>query len=135
MDEEEKIPVLFVVEQCIDELSANKCVREQRILVDLEDTPDLFLQISCVSMGVPQILRTATQYIRDGKNGRILKDLSQLGENLRFYLESMNNWNQAMIESYELGKTHTAQYLIEQWKEVITSIGSDTSITVGNRRF
>ncbi len=135
LDEEEQIPVLFIVEQCVDELSINKCVREQRLLVDLADTPDLFLQISCVSMGIPQVLRTVTQYMRPGKNGRINRDLTKLGEDLGYYLESLSNWNEAVIQSYELGKTHTTQYLIKQWKEVIVSIGNSTGITAGNGRF
>lgn len=135
LDEEDQIPILFIVEQCVDELSVNKCVREQRLLVDLADTPDLFLQISCVSMGVPQVLRTATRYMRPGKNGRINKDLTKLGEDLEYYLESLGNWNEAVIQSYELGKTHTTQYLIKQWKEVIVSIGKSTGIAAGNRRF
>lgn len=134
LDEEDHIPILFIVEQCVDELSVNKCVREQRLLLDLADTPDLFLQISCVSMGIPQILKTATQYMHHGKNGRINRDLSELGEDLRYYLENLGNWNQAMIESYKLGKTHTAQYLIEQWKEVISNIENSTSIAVRGRR-
>lgn len=135
LDEEDQIPVLFTVEQCVDELSINKCVREQRLLVDLANTPDLFLQISCVSMGVPQVLRTVTQYIHPGKNGRINRNLADLGEDLGFYLESLSNWNEASIQSYELGKKHTTQYLIKQWKEVIVSIGNSTGIAAGNRRF
>lgn len=135
LDEEEQLPILFLVEQCVDDLSVNKCVREQRLLVDLADVPDLFLQISCVSMGVPQVLRTATQYMHPGKNGRINRDLSKLGEDLKYYLESLSNWNEAAVQSYELGKTHTTQYLIKQWKEVIVSIGNSTSIAVRNGRF
>ena len=122
LDEEDQIPVLFIVEQCVDELSVNKCVREQRILVDLAEPPDLFLQISCVSMGIPQILKMETQYMRPGRNGRINRELSRLEVDLKYYLESLSNWNHAMIQSYELGKKHTAQYLTEQWKEVIDSI-------------
>lgn len=134
LDEEDQLPILFVVEQCIDALSANKCVREQRVLVDLADMPDLFLQISCVSMGIPQILRTATEYMRPGRNGRINRDLSRLTEDLRYYLENLSNWNEAMIQSYELGKGHTAQSLIEQWKEVIANVGKGKSTAVGSRR-
>jgi len=135
LDEEDPIPILFVVENCVDELSVNKCVREQRLLVDLADTPDLFLQISCVSMGIPQVLRVATQYMHPGKNGRLNKDLTRLGEDIRYYLDSLSNWNQASIQSYKLGKKHTTQYLIKQWKEVIVSIGNSTSITAGKRGF
>lgn len=134
LEQEDQIPILFVVEQCVDELSVNKCVREQRVLLDLADPPDLFLQISCVSMGIPQIVRIATQYMRPGKNGRINTDLSALGEDLAFYLESLNNWNEALICSYELGRTHTTEYLIGQWKEVIADIENNTGVAAGNGR-
>lgn len=132
LDEEEQMPVLFVVEQCVDEPSANKCIREQRVMVDLADTPDLFLQISCISMGIPQILRTANQYMRHGKNGRVNRELAELGMDLRYYLESIHNWNEAMIQSFELGKTHTTEYLIERWKEVIEGVGNGTGIAAGS---
>lgn len=133
LDEEDQIPILFVVEQCVDELSVNICMREQRLLVDLADRPDLFLQISCVSMGIPQILKSANQYMRSGKNGRINRDISQLGEDLKYYLESLSNWNEAAVCSFELGKTHTTQSLIDQWKEVIVRLENDTSAAVGGK--
>lgn len=134
-DQESLIPVLFAVEQCVDELAVNKCVREQRILVDLADRPDLFLQILCVSIGIPQIVKTATEYMQPGKNGRINRDISQLGEDLAYYLESLSNWNQAAIRSYELGKTHMTQNLIDLWKEVIVHIEGGTGIAAGRGRF
>lgn len=131
LDEEDKLPILFVVEKCLDELSVAKCVREQRILVDLADVPDMFLQISCVSMGVPQILKEENRYMRNGQNGRVNHSLSDLEEDIRFYLESLSNWNDAMISAYELGKTYSTQQLIDQWREVITEIEEDSSITAG----
>ena len=132
LDAEDQIPVLFAVEQCVNELEVNKCMREQRVFADLADSPDLFLQISCVSIGIPQILKTATEYMRPGRNGRINTDLSQLGEDLDYYLSSLSNWNQAAVQSFELGKTHTTQYLIDLWKKVIASIEDNTGITAGS---
>ena len=132
LDEEEQIPVRFVVEQCIDELSVNKCVREQRILIDLGDNPDLFLQIACVSMGIPQILKRETQYMHNGKNGIVNEDLHRLGEDVGFYLENITNWNHAAIYSYKLSEKNTTKELVKQWKEVIENIEECTSITAGN---
>lgn len=132
MGDVEPIPILFSVQQCINELSVNKCVREQRLLVDLADRPDMFLQISCVSMGIPQIVKTATQYIIPGKNGRINTTISRLGDDLKYYLESLGNWNQASVQAFELGKKHTTQHLIAQWKEVIVSVEEGTSIAAGS---
>lgn len=128
---EEEVPILFAVEQCVGEMAVNKCMREQRVLVDLADKPDLFLQICCIGMGIPQILKNATEYMRPGKNGRLNTDISKLGEDLAYYLESLSNWNQAVIHSHELGKSHTTQYLIDQWKGVIVDIGEHTSAAAG----
>lgn len=123
--DEEKIPILFYVEQCINELSVSKCVREQRVMIDLSNKADLFLQISCVSFGVPQILKNENHYMRVNKNGLINKDIDELPNDLKYYLESLNNWNNAMINSYKLSKENTTDYLVEQWKEVISSFERD----------
>lgn len=131
--EEKRVPILFFVEQCVDVLSVNKCVREQRVLVDLEERPDLFLQILCLGTGIPQILREATEYMRPGKNGRINTDVSKLGEDLEYYLESLRHWNEASVQSFELGKKYTVQYLIDQWKEVIGSVENGTRIAAGGK--
>lgn len=131
LDEEDKIPICFVVEQCVDELEVSKCLREQRVIMDLAEVPDLFLQISAVSMGIPQILKVENQYMISGKNGRLIEAFSEIQSSLSYYLESLANWNRAMINSYELGKTYTTQRLIEQWKEVIRSVEHSTSITIG----
>ena len=101
------------------------------ILQHFADVPDMFLQISCVSMGVPQILKEENRYMRNGQNGRVNHSLSDLEEDIRFYLESLSNWNDAMIRSYELGKTYSTQQLIEQWREVLTEIEENSSITAG----
>ncbi len=132
LEEEERMPVLFTVEQCLNELSVNKCVREQRILLDLADAPDLFLQILCVSLGIPQLLRAPNRYMVPGKNGSLVRDPSEVKEKLAYYLENLTHWNRAMIHSYELGKKHTADSLIHQWKEVINSVEYDKGAAAGN---
>lgn len=115
--------IRFVVEQKVDELSISKCVRQQRIYVDMSKEPDLYLQINCISMGIPQIVRTANQYVEHEKNGKVLKKIVMLPEALAFYLDGLSNWNEAMISSYEIGKQFTTERLLEQWKEVIKAIG------------
>jgi accessory secretory protein Asp1 len=118
-----KCEQLFFVEQCVDELSVSKCIREQRLVVDLRDTPELYLQIACISTGIPQIVRTETPYVQADKNGRILRDIRLLPQALAFYLEGMANWNEAMVHAYEIGKQFTTERLLEEWKEVIRTVG------------
>lgn len=124
-EEEEEIKVRFFVEQCVDELTTSKCLREQRVIVDLRDKLSLYLQISGISMGIPQIVRYETQYVQHEKNGYVLQELEQLQEVLDYYLQELNHWNHAMVAAFEIGENYTTAKLVEQWKEVIDIIGKD----------
>ena len=72
-----------------------------------------------------QIVYTKTQFVEHEKNGFVLEDMEQLSEAISFYLDSLTNWNEAMVYSYELGKKYTTGVLIEEWKEVIDFVGRD----------
>ena len=123
LDEEVPVPGKFYVEQCVDELSVSKCIREQRILVDLQKERDIYLQIAAISVGIPQIVCKQTKYVEHGKNGFILQNLSELNRCLEYYLDGMKHWNEAHIYSRELGEQNSTKVLIEEWKEVIEQIG------------
>ncbi len=131
LDAIDAVPVRFFVEQCVDELSVSKCIREQRIMVDVRDVTELYLRITGISVGIPQIVATNTQFVEHGKNGFVLQEMGEIPETLAFYLESLTNWNEAMVYSYEIGKQYTTQVLIEKWKEVIDFVEHDSSITAG----
>ena len=118
-DEEEEVPVRFTVEQCVDEFSVSRCMREQRVVVDMRDTTEVYLRVSAVSIGIPQLIYKETQFVEHGKNGFVIKDMSHIQETLDFYLDGLANWNEAMVYSYELGKKYTTDILIDEWKEVI----------------
>ena len=122
-DAKDSFPVKFFVEQCVDELEVSKCMREQRLIVDMRKSPELYLQILAISIGVPQIVRTKTEFVEQGKNGIVLKKPGQLGKALDYYLNGLENWNKAMVCAFELGKKYTAEKLVEEWKEVIDFIG------------
>jgi accessory secretory protein Asp1 len=123
VDEENPVRRLFFVEQCVDELSVSRCMREQRMIVDMRKIPELYLQITSISMGIPQIVRTQTEFVRDGKNGFILSDIGQLPARVSYFLDSLENWNEALVYSYELGKKFTTEKLLEKWREVIDCVG------------
>ena len=127
---EESVPVRFFVEQCIDELAVSKCMREQRVLVDVREIPELYLQITAISMGIPQIVRTETEFVEHDRNGIVLRSMDQLPDAVNYYLDGLKNWNQAMICSYELVKEYTTEKLLEKWKEVMDSVGADLYSTV-----
>ncbi|MCI9024156.1 MAG: accessory Sec system protein Asp1 [Dorea sp.] len=126
-----KISVRFFVEQCVDELSVSKCMREQRVLVDLREVPELYLQITAISFGIPQIVCSATEFVVHGRNGILLRDLKKLPGALHYYLNGLKNWNRAMVSSYELVKGYTTGELLKKWREVLDSVGGDSYLTTG----
>ena len=131
LDETDAVPVRFFVEQCVDELSVSKCMREQRLIVDMRTRSELYLRITGISVGIPQIVHAETQFVEHGQNGFVLKDMSQLSEAMSYYLDSLKNWNEAMVYSSELGKKYTTRVLIDEWKEVIDFVGRNSSTTTG----
>lgn len=116
--EEEEIPVRFFIEQCVDELSVSKCIREQRIMVDMRHNPDLYLQINCISNAIPQIVRRETQYMQNGYNGFVVKEFERIPIVLDYFLGSLANWNQAKVYSYEISQKYTTKHLLEKWQKV-----------------
>ena len=127
IDREDAAQTKFFVEQCVDELSVSKCIRLQRLVVDMRRNTEVYLRVMGISVGIPQIVYRSTEFVDDGKNGRILKDMTKLPSIIGYYLESLTNWNEAMVYSYELGKNYTTSELIEKWKEVIDFVGNDSS--------
>ncbi|MBQ9699626.1 MAG: accessory Sec system protein Asp1 [Lachnospiraceae bacterium] len=125
IDAEEGVSAKFVVEQCVSELSVSKCMRGQRIILDMRKSAELYLRIMGISVGIPQIVARENQFVEDGKNGKVLKDMADIGQTLDYYLQNMTNWNKAMVYSYELGKKYTTSVLIKKWKEVIDIVEHD----------
>lgn len=123
---------VFSVAQCVDELHVNRTLREQRVVVDLSDAPDQFLQISAMSLGIPQITTRETEYVADGKNGKVIADAAALVPAVDFYLSSVEHFNEAQIASYDLGGQFTSEKLVKAWKEVI-SIGQHSGTATGTR--
>lgn len=117
----------------MDELSVSKCMREQRLLVDMRKVPELYLQITAISIGIPQIVRVGNEFAEHGKNSIVLQRPEQLQEALDYYLKGVRNWNQAMVCSYELVKEYTTEKLLGKWREVLGRIGGDSYFTAGGR--
>ena len=117
-EEEEVVPVRFFVEHCVDELSVSKCIREQRIMIDMRHNPDLYLQINCISSAIPQIIRRETQYMQNMYNGFVVKEFEHIPAALDYFLGSLANWNQAKVYSYDIAQKFTTRKLMEKWDMV-----------------
>lgn len=121
LDDEERVPVRIFVDQCVTELDVSKCLRQQRLIVDLRNTPDTYLRVSAISMGIPQVLGYPSEFLVSGKNGVLLFNLSALPSVLQYYLDGLSHWNDAMIQAYELGKKYDTTQQLEKWKGVMNS--------------
>ena len=73
-----------------------------RVVIDLGDEPDLYLQISAISAGVPQINMIETDYVTSNVNGLIIPSSSNMIQALDYFLLSLKNWNYSYASSIKL---------------------------------
>ena len=104
---------------CVDERTISKCINEQRVILDLRGVVDVFLYITAISKGVPRISFSEDQFLHDGQNGIIIDDHDQIGTSLAFYLDSLENWNAALVACYEAGKNYKTEVLLDKWRKVL----------------
>lgn len=121
LDSEDSVPVRVFVNQCVTELAVSKCLREQRIIVDFRKKPDTYLRVTAISMGIPQLLAYPSEFMVPGKNGMLLQNVGMLPASLRYYLDSLAHWNEAMIQASEIGKRFNTAQQLSKWKGVMDS--------------
>ncbi|MDT3991831.1 accessory Sec system glycosyltransferase Asp1, partial [Staphylococcus aureus] len=81
--------------------------------------PDLYLQISAISAGIPQINGQQTDYVSDYDNGRIINTVDELDDALNYYLFYLKNWNYAYAYSLKLIDAYASKNIINQLDELI----------------
>ena len=118
-DVEKPVEQRFFVDVCVDERDISKCINEQRVILDMRGTMDVFVYVTAISKGVPRISMSADQFLIPGKNGMVIDDFSDIGRCLTYYLDSFENWNQALVECYELGQKYTTSVLLKKWRKVL----------------
>lgn len=118
-DIEKSVEQRFFVDVCVDERDISKCINEQRVILDMRGTMDVFVYVTAISKGVPRISMSADQFLIPGKNGMVIDDFSDIGRCLTYYLDSFENWNQALVECYELGQKYTTSVLLKKWRKVL----------------
>ena len=118
-DIEKPVEQRFFVDVCVDERDISKCINEQRVILDMRGTMDVFVYVTAISKGVPRISLSADQFLISGKNGMVIDDFSDIGRSLTYYLDSFENWNQALVECYELGQKYTTSVLLKKWRKVL----------------
>lgn len=115
-------PPAFEVDQCLGAMAVNRKMRESRLLVDLRPIPDQFMQITAMSMGIPQITQVETQYLINGRNGHAIKSLEELPKWMDYYLGDLAHWNDARIAAYEMSSEFSTQEIRKRWEDVIRQV-------------
>lgn len=116
---EEEETQRFFVDVCVDERTISKCINEQRVILDLRKTVDVYVDITAISKGVPRISMHPDQFFEHKKNGYLIHSYSEIGESLHYYLDSFENWNAALVQCYEIGRHYTTDILLAAWRKVL----------------
>ncbi len=87
-----------------------------RLIVDVRDQPDLYLQIAGISAGIPQVNYRLTRYVKHLKNGYIIENINFITGALEYYLEGLANWNEALVYCVQEGSRYTGGQLVDQWR-------------------
>ncbi|UDI77283.1 accessory Sec system protein Asp1 [Staphylococcus taiwanensis] len=103
-----------------------KAMSQLRVIVDLNKEPDLYLQISSISAGVPQINMRETDYVDDKLNGLIIEDVQDLHTALNYFLLNLKNWNYSFAHSIKLSDEFSSEFIIQQLNSLIEG---DTNAT------
>ena len=90
---------------------------KMRLLINWGKADEL-MQISGVSIGIPQVQNFFSATVVDNKNGRIIKKISELLPVIDEYLTNLNSWNQTVVYNVQLMNQYSEENIIEKWKEV-----------------
>ena len=109
----------FFVDVCVDERTISKCINEQRVILDLRKVVDVYVDITAISKGVPRISMSRDQFFEHKKNGYLIHDYKEIAESLHYYLDNFENWNEALVQCYEIGRHYTTGILLDAWRKVL----------------
>ena len=119
LNEEINFTELIKIEPIISEIDLLKIVSKMRAIIDLSDEPDLYLQISCISSGVPQINKVPTDYVIPNINGIIINDFNKILSSLDFFIDSLKHWNYSYAYSIKLIDLYSSSEIIKQLNYLI----------------
>lgn len=116
----EKEPMTYVQAKHVPfELDIIEAMTTLRLVIDLSKEPDLFLQICCLSTGIPQINVRATDYVVHKGNGFVLDKKTDLNMALDYFLVQLKNWNHSYAYAMKLAKKYASDKIIAQLDALI----------------
>lgn len=108
------------VSQIQTESDIIQAFKSVRLIVDINQRPDIYTQIAGISAGIPQINLTKSPYIISKKNGLIIQDISELRVAIEYYLNSLHHWNEALVYAVERINQYTNGAIVKRWKNILS---------------
>ncbi|MDC2806334.1 accessory Sec system protein Asp1 [Leuconostoc suionicum] len=99
-------------------------MKNTRILIDLDNEPNQFLQTLAINFSIPQINSTETVYLKPDKNGKVLADFAELDQAISFFLDSKKHFEIAQEVSADIQAEYTSEMLWIKWQQVFNKIKS-----------
>lgn len=107
------------VKRYLNEMDVIQILNETRLVVDIRDIPDLYIQIAGISSGIPQVNYRNTRYIAHKKNGYMIHNIASLTDAMEYYLIGLQHWNEALVNSVKMVQSYTSGSIVERWKAAI----------------
>lgn len=102
--------------------SENDLIRilyDTRLILDVRDQPDLYLQIAGISAGIPQVNYRFTRYVEHKKDGYIIQNINYITGALEYYLTGLSHWNEALVYCVREISKYTGGNQVQKWKEMM----------------
>ncbi|WP_294976847.1 accessory Sec system protein Asp1 [uncultured Leuconostoc sp.] len=104
------------------EVQRTRYIANTRILLDLSERPDQFLQTQAISFGVPQINMVQTEYLIPNKNGQLLSDYSELIDALNFYLDDNHHLSETQEMTHQMVTDFSDDMVWIKWQQIFNKI-------------
>lgn len=118
LDGESSLPELDVVHLRLTNISdVLSNLDKLRILINWGKADEL-MQISGISIGIPQVQNFSSPTVIDNKNGRIVKKINELLPVVDEYLTNLDSWNKSVVYNVQLMNQYSEENIIEKWREV-----------------
>lgn len=107
----------------VTETDLIRILRDIRLIVDVRDQPNLYLQIAGISSGIPQVNYRFTRYVVDREDGYIIQNINHVLDALEYYLSGLENWNRALIFCVQEIRKYSSGELVTRWEELMRQAG------------
>jgi|GEM_PF-328775 len=114
--EKKRIGLPVFLDTYLSETDLLRLLEDIRVILDLRDQPNLYLQIAGISTGIPEINYRFTQYVDHQKNGYIVENIDHVTEALEYYLSELSHWNEALVYCMDKIQLYRGGTLVEKWK-------------------